>query len=51
MKLAMLTEWDAAEDLAAALTVWGCAAIPRFFRDASPLSVMPNCCNVLDKAI
>ena len=28
MKLAMLSEWDADEDLATALTVWECAACP-----------------------
>ena len=49
-KLTTLLEWDNEDNFAWALTVWGWAAIPRFLRDWSPYSVIPNCWRVLDKA-
>ena len=33
--------WDAD------LTVWGCAATPRFLKDARPWSIIPTCWSVL----
>ena len=43
IKLATVVECDAEEDFAFAFTVCGWAAIPKFLRDWSPCSVIPNC--------
>ena len=51
MKLWTVSEWEDDEDFDKAFTVRGCAVIPRLRSDSSPLSLIPNCWSVLDKAI
>ena len=46
----MVKECEDEDNFVKALTVSGCAAMPRFLKDSIPSLLMPNCCSVLDKA-
>ena len=45
-----LSRWEAAETLMLALTVRGCATIPKLWRVAKPCWLSPNCWRVLTRA-